>query len=156
MSGHYSNRCGTWHTIKGRSMLFQGEITLEEVFQKNGYATAMFGKWHLGDNYPFRPEDRGFSEVVRHGGGALVKPLIFGIMHILTIPTFIMVLRNLIKDFVRMYISMKPSVLFVKILLLKNLSLCIFQRMLRIHLFIVQKSTGNLILSFPRDMVEIS
>ena len=71
ISGHYSNRCGTWHTIKGRSMLFQGEITLGEVFQKNGYATAMFGKWHLGDNYPFRPEDRGFSEVVRHGGGGI-------------------------------------------------------------------------------------
>ena len=31
----------------------------------------MFGKWHLGDNYPYRPEDRGFSEVMRHGGGGV-------------------------------------------------------------------------------------
>ncbi len=31
----------------------------------------MFGKWHLGDNYPFRPEDRGFTEVMRHGGGGV-------------------------------------------------------------------------------------
>jgi arylsulfatase B len=31
----------------------------------------MFGKWHLGDNYPFRPEDRGYSEVMRHGGGTI-------------------------------------------------------------------------------------
>jgi len=27
----------------------------------------MFGKWHLGDNYPYRRGDRGFHEVVRHG-----------------------------------------------------------------------------------------
>ena len=33
----------------------------------------MFGKWHLGDNYPFRPEDRGFHEVVRHGGGGITQ-----------------------------------------------------------------------------------
>jgi hypothetical protein len=31
----------------------------------------MFGKWHLGDNYPYRPEDRGFTEVMRHGGGGV-------------------------------------------------------------------------------------
>ena len=52
-------------------MLSQGENTLGEVFQTNGYTTAFFGKWHLSDNYPFRPEDRGFSEVVRHGGGGI-------------------------------------------------------------------------------------
>ena len=33
----------------------------------------MFGKWHLGDNYPYRPEDRGFHEVVRHGGGGICQ-----------------------------------------------------------------------------------
>jgi arylsulfatase A-like enzyme len=33
----------------------------------------MFGKWHLGDNYPFRPEDRGFNEVVRIGGGGITQ-----------------------------------------------------------------------------------
>jgi arylsulfatase A-like enzyme len=71
MSGHYTNRCGPWHTIMGRSMLFKEEKTLGEVFKDNGYATGMFGKWHLGDNYPFRPEDRGFTEVVRHGGGGV-------------------------------------------------------------------------------------
>ena len=31
----------------------------------------MFGKWHLGDNFPYRPEDRGFDEVYRHGGGGV-------------------------------------------------------------------------------------
>lgn len=44
---------------------------MAEVFRDAGYATGMFGKWHLGDNYPFRPEDRGFGEVMRHGGGTI-------------------------------------------------------------------------------------
>lgn len=71
MSGHYTNRAGPWHTIMGRSFLRVGETTLGEVFSANGYATGMFGKWHLGDNYPYRPQDRGFTEVVAHGGGGV-------------------------------------------------------------------------------------
>lgn len=71
MSGHFTNRAGPWHTIMGRSFLRVGETTLGEVFSSNGYATGMFGKWHLGDNYPYRPQDRGFTEVVAHGGGGV-------------------------------------------------------------------------------------
>jgi arylsulfatase A-like enzyme len=71
MSGHYTNRAGPWHTIMGRSMLFEDQATWGNVFEDSGYATGMFGKWHLGDNYPYRPEDRGFQEVVRHGGGGV-------------------------------------------------------------------------------------
>ena len=52
-------------------MLRVGEPTIGEVFSKAGYATGMFGKWHLGDNYPFRPEDRGYTHVLRHGGGGV-------------------------------------------------------------------------------------
>lgn len=70
-SGHYANRAGTWSTTMGRSLLREGEMTLGRVFADSGYATGLFGKWHLGDNYPFRPEDRGFQEVVRHGGGGV-------------------------------------------------------------------------------------
>jgi len=36
MSGHYTNRCGPWHTIMGRSFLFEGEKTLGDVFQESG------------------------------------------------------------------------------------------------------------------------
>jgi len=71
MSGQWTNRAGPWHTIMGRSMLFEDKITLGDVFSSNGYATGLFGKWHLGDNYPYRPEDRGFQEVVRHGAGGV-------------------------------------------------------------------------------------
>ncbi|MDF9799345.1 arylsulfatase A-like enzyme [Catalinimonas alkaloidigena] len=73
MTGRYTNRVGSWHTIAGRSFLFEDEKILPQIFAENGYATGMFGKWHLGDNYPFRPEDRGFQEVVRHGGGGITQ-----------------------------------------------------------------------------------
>ena len=70
-SGHWTNRTGVWHTIMGRSMLRENEPTIGQVFSDAGYATGMFGKWHLGDNYPYRPEDRGYTEVLRHGGGGV-------------------------------------------------------------------------------------
>ncbi len=71
LTGHWTNRTGVWHTIMGRSMLRENEATMGQIFKYAGYATGMFGKWHLGDNYPFRPEDRGYSEVLRHGGGGV-------------------------------------------------------------------------------------
>jgi arylsulfatase A-like enzyme len=71
MTGKYSTRGGVWHTIMGRSILHRDETTLGDLFSNGGYRTAMFGKWHLGDSYPYRPEDRGFQEVVAHGGGGV-------------------------------------------------------------------------------------
>ena len=73
MTGRHSNRLNVHHTISGRSMVFADEEMLPEVFAENGYTNGMFGKWHLGDNYPFRPMDRGFHEVVRHGGGGITQ-----------------------------------------------------------------------------------
>jgi arylsulfatase A-like enzyme len=71
ITGHWTNRTGVWHTIMGRSMLRANEITIGKILGDGGYHTGMFGKWHLGDNYPYRPEDRGFQEVLRHGGGGV-------------------------------------------------------------------------------------
>jgi arylsulfatase A-like enzyme len=71
MSGRYSANTGIWHTIMGRSMMNPEEETIAEVLKKSGYATAMFGKWHLGDNYPLRPEDQGFDYTVRHAAGGI-------------------------------------------------------------------------------------
>ena len=71
MTGRYSSRTGVWHTIMGRSLLRADEVTMADVFAASGYATGIFGKWHLGDNYPFRPQDRGFKEVLCHGGGGV-------------------------------------------------------------------------------------
>jgi arylsulfatase A-like enzyme len=71
MTGRYSTRTGVWHTINGRSMMDGDEYTMAEYFRDNGYNTAMFGKWHLGDNAPCRPQDQGFDHVVWHKGGGV-------------------------------------------------------------------------------------
>ena len=71
MTGKYANRVGVWHTIGGVSILRKEEVTMAEVFKNNGYETAMFGKWHLGDAYPSRPQDKGFNYTVAHGGGGV-------------------------------------------------------------------------------------
>ena len=71
MTGRYNDRAGVWHTVGGRSILHRDEKTMGEIFKEAGYATACFGKWHLGDNYPYRAQDRGFDEVVIHRGGGI-------------------------------------------------------------------------------------
>jgi len=71
MSGQYSLRAGVWHTVMGRHMLNDQHYTLPEILKDNGYNTAMLGKWHLGENYPFRPQDQGFDHVLMHGGGGV-------------------------------------------------------------------------------------
>ena len=71
MTGRYASRAGVWHTIMGRSILRSDEKTMADVFAANGYRTGIFGKWHLGDCYPYRPQDRGFGEVLVHGGGGV-------------------------------------------------------------------------------------
>lgn len=71
MTGRYANSTGVWHTVGGWSLLRENEKTLANMFAEAGYKTGGFGKWHLGDNYPFRAEDRGFHETVMHGGGGV-------------------------------------------------------------------------------------
>jgi len=41
---------------------------MADVFKMNGYRTGQFGKWHLGDTYPYLPNQRGFDEAVYHLG----------------------------------------------------------------------------------------
>ncbi|MGC6431336.1 MAG: arylsulfatase [Jejuia sp.] len=71
MTGRYANEVGVWHTVGGWSLLREQEKTMADMFSEAGYVTGGFGKWHLGDNYPFRPEHRGFQETVMHGGGGV-------------------------------------------------------------------------------------
>lgn len=71
LTGRYSSRTGVWHTGMGRSLMHTDEVTLAELYRAAGYRTGIFGKWHLGDNYPLRPQDQGFDEVLIHGGGGV-------------------------------------------------------------------------------------
>jgi arylsulfatase A-like enzyme len=64
MSGMDAARNGAINVSSGRALLRPELATMAEIFTGNGYKTGIFGKWHLGDNYPFRPEDRGFQETI--------------------------------------------------------------------------------------------
>ncbi|QBG46668.1 N-acetylgalactosamine-4-sulfatase [Verrucomicrobia bacterium S94] len=73
MTGRYSAKTGVWLTYGSRHHLRRNETTMADVFKANGYRTAIFGKWHLGDAYPFRVNDRGFDESLIHGGGVIAE-----------------------------------------------------------------------------------
>ncbi|MHC5077257.1 MAG: arylsulfatase [Planctomycetota bacterium] len=66
MTGQYAFRNGTGFILSGLSDLRRGTPTIADMFKAGGYATGQFGKWHLGDNHPYRPQDRGFDETVHH------------------------------------------------------------------------------------------
>jgi len=64
LTGCYPNRVGI-HGALGpgaRAGINAEETTLAEVFRSKGYATAIFGKWHLGDHERFLPLRHGFDE----------------------------------------------------------------------------------------------
>lgn len=71
MTGRYSLRTGVRDTYNGGATMAQNEVTIAEMLQQANYRTGIFGKWHLGDNYPFRPNDQGFDESVIHLAGGM-------------------------------------------------------------------------------------
>ncbi|NND97654.1 MAG: sulfatase-like hydrolase/transferase [Pirellulaceae bacterium] len=73
MTGRYPARTGAYRTSSGRTSLHGREKTLGDLFTLGGYATGMFGKWHLGDCAPSRPMDCGFERSVWHRCGGLTQ-----------------------------------------------------------------------------------
>lgn len=63
-TGSYANRVSMSGALNHTSTagLHQRERLLSQTFKDQGYATAMFGKWHLGHQPPFVPTRRGFDE----------------------------------------------------------------------------------------------
>jgi len=74
MTGRWNYRTGVVDTYLGRSMMHPDEVTVAEILRDAGYATGLFGKWHLGDNYPMRPQDQGFQETLMNKGGGITQP----------------------------------------------------------------------------------
>lgn len=64
LTGCYPRRIGNhiWvHRADSSSGIHPDELTIAELFQQNGYATACIGKWHLGFQEPFLPRNQGFD-----------------------------------------------------------------------------------------------
>ena len=77
VSGRYQQRFGFEFNTSGGAIthrtsrgLDPAAITLADVFRQAGYATGMFGKWHLGTRKYFHPQQRGFDEFFGFLAGA--------------------------------------------------------------------------------------
>lgn len=64
MTGMDAVKNGCAAVNAGRSMARDDSPMLSNYFADAGYATGLFGKWPMGDSYPYRPQDRGFQEVL--------------------------------------------------------------------------------------------
>jgi arylsulfatase A len=64
LTGCFPNRIGIQGALGPKSQigLSAGETTIAELLQVRGYATGIFGKWHLGDAPEFLPPRHGFDE----------------------------------------------------------------------------------------------
>ena len=62
LTGRYHPRGGVHGVTTGAERLNVDEKTIGETFKAAGYATAAFGKWHNGTQYPYHPNARGFDE----------------------------------------------------------------------------------------------
>ncbi len=74
MTGRWTLRTGVFDTYNGGAIMAADETTLAEILASGGYRTGIFGKWHLGDNYPSRATDQGFEESLVHLGGGVGQP----------------------------------------------------------------------------------
>ena len=71
MTGRHEFNNGVTHTIFERERLTLKATTLAQVLKTAGYTTGIFGKWHLGDEAEYQPDQRGFDEVFIHGAGGI-------------------------------------------------------------------------------------
>jgi len=71
MTGRHEFRSGVTHTVQQRERPNIHMNTVAQLLQSSGYTTGIFGKWHLGDEEAYRPENRGFDEVYIHGSGGI-------------------------------------------------------------------------------------
>jgi arylsulfatase A-like enzyme len=62
LTGRYHSRGGVHGVTTGAERLNLDEKTIAETFKAAGYATAAFGKWHNGTQWPYHPNARGFDE----------------------------------------------------------------------------------------------
>jgi len=71
LTGRHEFRSGVTHTIHERERLALSATTLSALMKSAGYATGIFGKWHLGDEDEYQPGRRGFDRAFIHGAGGI-------------------------------------------------------------------------------------
>ncbi len=71
MTGRHPMKNGITHTILERERMTLDATILPQVLKTAGYTTGIFGKWHLGDEEPYQPHQRGFNEAFIHGAGGI-------------------------------------------------------------------------------------
>jgi len=71
MTGRHPEKNGITHTILERERMTLKATILPQVLKTVGYTSAIFGKWHLGDEREYQPEQRGFDETFIHGAGGI-------------------------------------------------------------------------------------
>ncbi|MDX1944195.1 MAG: arylsulfatase [Pirellulaceae bacterium] len=71
LTGRHEFKNGITHTIHERERLTLKAFTVAQLLKSAGYATGIFGKWHLGDEAEYQPGRRGFDEVFIHGAGGI-------------------------------------------------------------------------------------
>lgn len=62
LTGRYHARVGVSDVSNGGERLNTDETTIADVLHGAGYATAVYGKWHNGGQYPYYPNARGFDD----------------------------------------------------------------------------------------------
>lgn len=62
LTGRYHVHSNVYSTSAGGERMDLDETTIADLFQKSGYATGAFGKWHNGMQFPYHPNGRGFDE----------------------------------------------------------------------------------------------
>ena len=66
MTGRYNFRTGVADVFGAATQMDGGEVTLAERLRAAGYATGLFGKWHLGDEGGHTPNAHGFPASAAH------------------------------------------------------------------------------------------
>lgn len=72
-TGRYYLRTGLYNTRFGGDTMGKDEITVGQLLKKAGYATGLFGKWHLGRYAGYRPNERGYDTFLGHYHGHLER-----------------------------------------------------------------------------------
>jgi arylsulfatase A-like enzyme len=71
MTGRHPEKNGITHTILERERMTLKATILPQILKTVGYTSGIFGKWHLGDEKEYQPDQRGFDETFIHGGGGI-------------------------------------------------------------------------------------